>query len=347
MSVEKRLFGTTSRGEDVYIFSIENNNGVKAEIITYGATLNNLFVPDKNGEFADILIGFDDIEGHETRSANQGMTIGRFANRIAKGKFVIDGIEYEVPHNENQTCLHSDGEFSQVVWKSIIVDDNKVEFSHRSPDMTKGFPGEINVVVTYTLTDYNELIIDYNAKSDKKTVMNFTNHAYFNLGGFDSGDITGHILTVDADYFTPIDGDSIPTGELRSVKGTPFDFTSPKEIGKEIHADYEQLIKTKGYDHNFCLNKKTDNSPNIRVLEPKSGRVMEVYTDLPGVQLYCGNFLDGVEGKGGTIMNQHDGFCLETQFYPDTPNKPDFPSCIVEAGEEFRTTTTFKFLVEQ
>ena len=346
MSIEKSFYGTDSVGEDVYKYSIENINNVRAEIITYGATLTNLFVPDKNGDFADILIGFDDINGHETRSDYQGMVVGRYANRIAEGKFTIDSVEYEIPHNEGKTCLHGGGEFSHAIWKAIIVDDNKLELSYTSPDMENGFPGELKVTVTYTLTDANELVLEYRAVSSKKTIMNFTNHAYFNLGGFDAEPVTGHILQIDADFFTPIDDDSIPTGELRPVGGTPFDFREPKEIGKEIHADYDQLVGTKGYDHNFCLNKKNDRSANIRVTEPKSGRIMEVYTDLPGVQLYCGNFLDGIEGKGSTKMNQHSGFCLETQFYPDTPNHPDFPSCTFDAKKEFRTTTKFRFFTE-
>lgn len=346
MSVEKIFYGTTSVGEDVYKYIITNRNGLSAEIITYGATLDRLYVPDKDGVLDDILIGFDDISGHETRSDYQGMVVGRYANRIANGKFSIDAKEYEVTHNEGQTCLHGGGEFSHSVWRAIIVDDNKVEFSFFSPDLSCGFPGNMNVTVTYTLDDSNALSIEYSGVSDKKTVMNFTNHAYFNLGGFSSGSICDHILSIDADFFTPIDGDSIPTGELRSVENTPFDFRTPKKIGQNIHDDCEQLSLTKGYDHNFCLNKKSDNSANVTVFDEKTGRQMEMFTDLPGVQLYCGNFLDGIDGKSGTKMERHAGFCLETQVYPDSPNRQDFPKCIYDAGEEYKTKTIYKFSVK-
>ena len=347
MSVEKVLYGTTSRGEDVYKYIITNKNGLIAEVISYGATLDKLYVPDRENVLDDILIGFDDIAGHETRSDYQGMTVGRYANRICKGKFTIDGTEYEVTHNEGETCLHGGGEFSHSVWRGIIVDDNKVEFSFFSPDGANGFPGNMNVTVTYTLDDKNALSIEYSGVSDKKTIMNFTNHAYFNLGGFDSGSICDHELYIDADYFTPMDADSIPTGELKSVEGTPFDFRTPKKIGENIHDDYEQLTLARGYDHNFCLNKKDDKSANVVAYDEKSGRVMEMFTDLPGVQLYCGNFLDGIDGKEGTKMNQHAGFCLETQVYPDSPNQKDFPDCVYDAGEEYKTKTVYKFSIKE
>lgn len=343
MSITKEFYGNTADGRSVDKYIIKNSNGVSAEIITFGATLDKVFAPDKNGKFADVLIGFDDIKSHETLTANQGMTIGRYANRIAKGKFTIDGVEYEVTHNENETCLHGGDEFSHAVWNAEVIGGNSVKFTYFSPDGACGFPGNLNTSVVYTLDDENALKIDYRAVSDKKTVLNFTNHAYFNLGGYNSGDICGHILQVDADRFTPIDSDSIPTGELRNVEGTPFDFRTPKAIGKEIKADYEQLVNPRGYDHNFCINNPSIDKPCAVVVEPESGRKMEVYTDLPGVQLYCGNFLDNVPGKGGAVMNQYSGFCLETQYWPDSPNKPEFPSCTKEANEEFKTTTIFKF----
>ncbi len=347
MSVEKVFYGVTSRGDDVHKYIITNRKGAFVEVISYGATLDKIYMPDRENVLDDVLIGFSDIEGHEKRTDYQGMTVGRYANRIAKGKFTIDGTEYEVTHNEGEKCLHGGGEFSHAIWRGIIVDDNKVEFSYFSLDGSNGFPGNMSVTVTYTLDDSNALSIEYSAVSDKKTVINLTNHAYFNLGGFDSGSICDHELMIDADYFTPIDSDSIPFGEHRAVEGTPFDFRTPKKIGENIHDDYDQLIETKGYDHNFCLNKKTDNSPNVVAYDEKTGRQMEMYTDLPGVQLYCGNFLDGVEGKEGTVMNQHAGFCLETQVYPDSPNQPNFPKCVYDANEKYTTKTVYKFSVRE
>ena len=343
MSIEKIFYGKTKDGKDVDKYILKNKNGITAEILSYGGTLDKLFVPDKNGVADDILIGFDSIEDHENLTANQGVLVGRYANRICKGRFTIDGNEYEVTHNENETCLHGGDEFSHAVWAVKILSDNSLELTYESPDGTCGFPGNLKAVAVYTLTDENELRIDYTGISDKKTVMNFTNHAYFNLGGYASGSIENHILQIDADKFTPIDSDSIPTGELRSVENTPFDFRKPKAIGKEIRADYDQLINTKGYDHNFCLNTNDFSKPCATVLENETGRKMEVYTDLPGVQLYCGNFLDGVKGKNGTVMNQYAGFCLETQFWPDSPNQKNFPSCVFDKNEEFKTTTIFKF----
>lgn len=347
MSVEKVFYGTTSRGEDVYKYIITNIQGMSVEVISYGATLDKIYAPDKDGHLDDVLIGFSDIEGHENRSDYQGMTVGRYANRIAKGKFTIDGVTYEVTHNEGEKCLHGGGEFSHAIWKGIIVDDNKVEFSYFSLDGTNGFPGNMSVTVTYTLDNNNALSIEYSAVSDKKTVINLTNHAYFNLGGFSSGSICDHELMIDADFFTPIDADSIPLGGQRDVTGTPFDFRKPKKIGENIHDDYEQLNLTKGYDHNFCLNQKSDSSPNAVAYDEKTGRVMEMYTDLPGVQLYCGNFLDGVEGKEGTLMQQHAGFCLETQVYPDSPNQQNYPKCVYDANEKYTTKTVYKFSVKE
>lgn len=344
MSIEKLFYGKTKDGKNVDKYIIKNKNGISAEILTYGATLDKLFVPDKNGKAEDILIGFDNIEDHETLTANQGVTVGRYANRIAKGKFIIDNVEYEVTHNENQTCLHGGDEFSHAVWEAKQLSENSIEFSYFSADGTCGFPGNLDVKVLYTLDDENNLRIDYEAVSDKKTVMNFTNHAYFNLGGYDSGDICDHVLKIDADNFTPIDSDSIPTGEIRCVEGTPFDFREPKAIGKEIRSGYEQLVGPKGYDHNFCINSPSLDKPCATVTDPKSGRTMEVYTDLPGVQLYCGNFLDNVKGKGSSVMNQYSGFCLETQFWPDSPNQKNFTNCVFDKDEVFTTTTIFRFV---
>lgn len=340
----KNFFGTTADGRDVDIYSIRNSSETTVEILTYGAAVNSIFTADKNGDFADILVGFDTIEGHEKYSANQGVTVGRYANRIGGGCFTIDGVKYEVEKNEKgKTCLHGGDELSHAVWKALIVDDNCLEMTYTSPDGTKGFPGKVDFRVTFTLYENNSLKIDYFAVSDKKTVINMTNHAYFNLAG--SGDVLGHELMINADSFTPTDADSIPTGEIRPVEGTAFDFRSFKPIGKEIGADDEQLIMCGGYDHNFCLND--GDGPAAAAYDPSSGRTLEVYTDLLGIQLYTGNFLDGTApGKGGVKLQKHAGFCLETQFYPNTPNMPEWPQCTFGAGEKFTSTTVFKFSVK-
>ncbi|MCR4615941.1 MAG: galactose mutarotase [Clostridiales bacterium] len=346
MSITKSCFGTMPDGRQVDKYTIRNSSGAYVEIITYGATLQSVYVPDRSGRISDVLIGFDDLEGHLKYSDYQGMTVGRCANRIANGRFTIDGVEYNVVKNvDGKLCLHGNGEFSHAVWDAEIRGDNSVALTYFSADGTFGFPGNVNAQVIYTFTDDNTVLINFSATSDKKTFINLTNHAYFNLRGDSQGDILGHVLKINAGRFTVTDSDSIPTGELRSVKGTPFDFTAPKAIGRDIGADYDQLIMCKGYDHNFCLDEHDANEPVIFVTEPESGRTMEVFTNLPGVQLYCGNFLDNIPGKGGTVMNKHSGFCLETQFYPDSPNHPDFPQFILEPNVMFTTSTSFRFSV--
>ena len=339
--IKKSEFGKTSQGESVALYTIENSNGMSVDVITYGATVNSIRVPDRNGEIADVLAGFDSLEGHEKYSNYQGMTVGRYANRIADGKFTLDGEEYNLTKNEKGiTCLHGGGELSHAVWKAIITDDTSVEMSYTSPDGANGFPGKVDFTVKFTLHEDNALRIDYCAVSDKKTVINMTNHAYFNLAG--KGAILGHILKINADAFTPTDENSIPTGELRPVEGTAFDFREFKQIGKEIYADDIQLTQCRGYDHNFCLND-TD-GPAAVAYDPGSGRMMEVFTDLPGVQLYCGNFLDGTRpGKNGEALIRHCGFCLETQYFPNTPNMPAFPQCAFDAGEKYESATVFRF----
>lgn len=343
--IVRDVFGTTEKGERVDIFTIKNSSETAVDIITYGATINSIYAADKNGEFADVLCGFDTIEGHEKLSNYQGMTVGRYANRIANGEFEIDGVKYEVVKNEKGiTSLHGGGELSHAVWKAIIVDDSSLEMTYTSPDGANGFPGKVDFKVTFTLHEDNALEVKYFAVSDKKTVINMTNHAYFNLAG--KGDILNHMLKINADAYTPTDATSIPTGEIRPVEGTAFDFREFKQIGKEIHADDIQLDQCKGYDHNFCLNDGDDAA--AIAYDPESGRMMEVFTDLPGVQLYCGNFLDGTRmGKNGEPLIQHCGFCLETQYYPNTPNMPSFPQCTVDAGEKFESTTVFRFSVKK
>lgn len=342
--IVKNSFGTTAKGEAVDIFTIRNSAGTAVDILTYGATVNSIYVADKNGAFADVLSGFDTLEGHEKYSDYQGMTVGRYANRLAGGKFSIDGVEYNVEKNEKGiTCLHGGAELSTAVWKAFVVDDNAIEMNYTSPDGAMGFPGKVDFKVTFTLHEDNALKIEYFAVSDKKTVINMTNHAYFNLAG--KGDILAHELMINADAYTPIDENSIPTGEIRPVEGTPFDFRVAKPIGKDIDADDDQLAIGKGYDHNFCLNDSE--GPIATAYDPESGRFLEVFTDLCGVQLYTGNFLDGIKiGKNGNPLIKNAGFCLETQYYPNTPNMPEFPQCTVDAGEKFTSCTVFRFSVK-
>ena len=342
MSIKQSTFGYAADGTEVTKFTIKNKGGSFIELLTYGATWLSCFVPDRDGVCQDVLLGFDDMDGHLNRSNYQGQFVGRFANRIANGRFTINGETYQVVQNEaGVKSLHSNGEFSHAVFDAQIVSDNAVTFTHVSPDGTFGFPGAVTAAVTYTFTDENEVIIDYRAVSDNATLINLTNHAYFNLGGCNSGDVLGHELMIDADAFTPTTPDSIPTGEIRPVEGTPYDFRKPKPIGQDIGADYDQLVNCKGYDHNFCLN--AGDGVKARAYEPKSGRTLTMFTDQPGVQLYTGNFLDGKKGKSGCPMTQHAGFCLETQVYPDAPNHENFPQCTVQAGEEYVSRTVYKF----
>lgn len=345
MSIKKTEFGVLSDRRKIDKYILTNSSGMSASVITYGATLAEINVPDENGNFADVLVGFDDIEGFVERTDYQGVVVGPYANRIGGSSFSIDGVKYNLTANEKDvTCLHSNGEFNTAVWDAEIINDNSVKFSYVSPDGVNGFPGEIRVSVTYILTDENELKLEYSAVSDKKTFINLTNHAYFNLGGYDSGTILDHVIRIDADKITPVDEFSIPTGELMDVEGTPFDLRSGARIGDAIDYDCDQLNFTAGYDHNFCINNHDGSVKLIAdVCDPASGRVLEVYTDLPGVQFYAGNFLKGVIGKAGKPMVRRSGFCLETQYYPDSPNKPHFPSCLFDAGQEYKTTTIFKF----
>ncbi|MBR3835232.1 MAG: galactose mutarotase [Clostridia bacterium] len=341
-------YGFMPDGKEVKLYSITNDNNVTLQLINLGATLQGLYAPDKYGRVADITVGFDSLYGHLSFTDYQGKVVGRYANRIANGRFSLNGKDYQLTQNEKEkTCLHSAGEFSDAVWNAIIVDTNAVEFSYTSPEGTSGFEGNITAKVTYSLTDDNRVVIDYSAVCDKDTVMNFTNHVYFNLNGSAMSDILDHEMQMNASHYTPIDADSIPTGEIRAVEGTAFDFNTPCAIGKRIDDNDEQLILAKGYDHNFCLIHK-DGEADVTVKEKISGRKLEMFTDLPGVQLYTGNFLDGtVIGKGGMPIVKRAGFCLETQFYPDSPNQPGFPSCVFKAGEKFESTTMFRISVEE
>ena len=347
MNIEKSDFGKTKDGEAVELYTLTNKNGVVAKIATYGATLTELWVPGKDGQKANVVLGFDNLKQYQEQSPFFGATTGRIANRIAKGKFTIDGKEYQVATNNGPNHLHGGPKgFDKQIWRAEPSQTSKgpgVRFTYVSPDMDQGFPGKLNTEVTYTLTNDNEVRIDYKATTDKTTIVNLTNHSYFNLHGSGSGkDVLDHVLTLHADSYTPVDATLIPTGEIKPVKNTPFDFTTPKPIGRDI----AQTPGTpNGYDHNFVINGKPGElRPAARVSDPDTGRVMEVRTTEPGVQLYTGNFLDGkVTGNGGKPFRKHDGFCLETQHFPDSVNRPNFPSTLLKPGETYTSTTVFKF----
>lgn len=341
--MEKSLFGILEDGREIYKYSIKNANGMILELINYGAAIQGIKIPAANGEMLDVAVGFDSLEGHVKYSDYEGVTVGRYANRLHNAQFTINGQKYTVDANEKgKTCLHGGGEFSKAVWEAVADTDNSIVMSYTSPNGSCGFPGNMKTKVRFTLNDDNEICINYTAICSADTPVNLTNHTYFNLKGKAGTDVLSTELRIDADCFTPTDCDSIPTGEIRSVKGTVFDFSESKPIGRDIGEDDEQLIMCRGYDHNFCLNENA--GAVITAYEKETGITMNVFTDMPGVQLYTGNFLDGtVIGKGGAPLNKHAGFCLETQFYPDTPNQPDFPQCNIRAGEIFRSMTRYQF----
>lgn len=348
MSVIKNIYGQLN-GKTVNAFVIENAKGTKAQLIEKGATLDKFLIKSKDNSLIDIIVGFDSLEDHLTLGDYQGVIVGQYANRIKDGKFSIDGIEYNVTKNEKGiTSLHGGAEYSSALWQGEVIADNAVKFTYFSKDGAEGFPGNVQVSVIYTLSDDDSLTIDYEAVSDKKTVINLTNHAFFNLNGTGNGDILDHILQINADRYTPIDEISIPTGELPSVKGTPFDFTSPKAIGKDICEDHIQLKNGNGFDHNFCI-AGFDGSLKTAAIATgdKSGISMTVETTLPGIQLYTGNFLDGtLKGKNGIMLENRSAFCLETQVYPDSPNHPEWPTCVYDAGEKYTSKTVFSFEVK-
>lgn len=346
MSITKSVFGTTADGRQVDAFLIENKNNMKIRVITLGATLQSILVTEKSGQEIDLLLGFDDVQGFEERHDYQGMVVGPVANRISAGGLTIDGEKVRVTDNmDNGITLHSNGDYSNAVWDAVISDSDSVEFSYLSPDGKEGFPGNKKNTVKYTLTDKNEIIINFKSVSDKKTAFNITNHAYFNLKGYDNGDILDHTLYVNADAFTPMGDGSLPSGEIRPVEGTPFDFREPKTIGRDIEADYDQLHVGNGYDHNFCLNDYNGEVRLAATATAPNGVKLDCFTDMPGVQLYVGNFLSGKIGKNGVPMNRRTGFCLETQYFPNATNNENFVNCVFDAGEEMKSTTIFKVTV--
>ncbi|MBQ7689098.1 MAG: galactose mutarotase [Clostridia bacterium] len=345
MSVSREGFGFMPDGTEVYKYVIENMNGCSAHVLTLGATLQSVYAEDAAGELRDVVLGFDTVEDYLTKSNYQGATVGPYCNRIGGASVDINGKHYELTANEKGvTNLHAAGEFSYRVWRATVVDADAVEFDYVSPDGEGGFPGETKAKALFRLDAQNRLHIVYSAVSDRDTYLNMTNHAYFNLNGFGSGDILGHELCLNADAFTPVDALSIPLGGSRDVTGTPFDFRTPQAIGARIDCADEQLEMTGGYDHNFCIAGWDGTLRQCASAKGDlSGIKMNVYTTLPGVQFYAGNFLHGAEGKHGVPMTKRTGFCLETQYYPDTPHRPEFPSCLFSAGEAYSAETVFEF----
>lgn len=344
MIAKKESFGQTPDGKQVDLYTLVNTNGLTAKITNYGAILVSLEVPDRDGNLADITLGYDNLGDYIKRGAFFGATVGRFANRIGGAKFVLDGIEYQLAANNGPNHLHGGKKgFDKVLWRLEDISDEGnqavVRLSYVSEDGEEGYPGNLACSVTYTLTGDNELKINYEAETDKTTVVNLTNHSYFNLAGQGNGDVLGHVLMLNADKYTVFDEALIPTGEVQSVTGTPLDFTTPMSIGARIGQ------VGSGYDQNYVLNSGGDSLDLCAsVSEPTSGRVMEVHTTEPGVQFYTGNFLDGsLTGKEGKVYKKHYGFCLETQHFPDSPNKPEFPSVVLNPGRTFTSVTVFRF----
>lgn len=346
--MSRASFGKTSGGDDVDLFVL-SRGGIEARIITLGGALISLEVPDREGRPADVVLGYRDLAGYEADRDNLGLLVGRYGNRIAKGRFILDGVPVQLTINDGANHLHggSNG-FGRVLWTAepfTAENATGVVLTHRSPDGHEGYPGTLNAKVAYTLHDRGELTLDYEATTDRPTPVNLTHHAYFNLAGEAHGDVLGHELTIPAGRFTAVGPGLIPTGELAPVEGTPFDFRRPTRIGARIEDDHPQLHLANGYDHNFVLDGDPGAlRPAARLSEASSGRVMDIHTTEPGLQLYTGNFLDGsIVGKTGTAYGRRSALCLETQHFPDSPNHPSFPDTILRPGAIYRTRTTFTF----
>ena len=343
MALKKRSFGV--EGQEATLYTLENSKGMKAEVTNYGANLVNLFVPDKNGVVEDVVLGFDSVKGYMKSGSFFGATIGPSANRIGGAKFTIDGVEYHVDVNDGPNNLHSHMQngYHKMLWE-VEEGENSVTFTVRDTDGYMGFPGNKELSLTYTLDEENGLTLHYHAKSDKNTVMNPTNHSYFNLDGHKSGNIEDHIMMINASCYTPVVPGAIPTGEIATVKGTPMDFTSEKVVGKEIGEAMEQLLLTKGYDHNWVVDGWDGSLKHIATtIGPKSGRKMHTYSTLPGVQFYAGNCISDEPGKDGAFYTKRSGLCLETQYYPNSINTPNFPSCVFGGDKEYDSVTVYRF----
>ena len=340
--ISSRLFGHAPSGQPITLYTMTNGKGMSVSIMDYGATIVNLIVPDRNGKPGDVALGFDSIEPYFAKSPYFGATVGRYGNRIAKGTFHLDGETYHLATNNHGNSLHGGSKgFDKQMWKAepLTGASPAIRFSRTSPDGEEGYPGALNVAVTFTLTDKNELRIAYEASTDKPTVLNLTNHTYFNLACAGNDTILHHVLTIHAGKITPVDAQLIPTGKFQPVNGTPWDFRKAKAIGTDLQSTGGEPV---GYDHNYVLDR--DATEAAEVFDPASGRVMTVSTDQPGIQFYSGNFLDGtVEGKSGKAYPQYGAFCLETQHFPDSPNQAQFPSTVLRPGEVFRSTTVYAF----
>jgi aldose 1-epimerase len=350
--ISRQPFGDTQDGKSVELFTLRNKNRMEAKITNYGGIVVSLLVPDRNGNMGDVVLGYDRLDNYITDNPYFGALIGRYGNRISKGRFTLDGVDYRLAVNDGENHLHGGLKgFDKVVWDAAEAESSEgpaLHLKYVSPDGEEGYPGTLLVDVIYTLTDSNELKIEYSAVSDRPTVANLTHHSYFNLAGEGSGTILDHVLTIEADLFTPVGPGLIPTGELRSVEGTPLDFRKPTRIGERIDAGDEQMKLGGGYDHNWVLNKSTNALMQAARVEDRStGRVMEVLTTEPALQFYSGNFLTGKNvGKKGHPYVYRSGFCLETQHYPDSPNRREFPSTLLDAGKKYSSTTVYRFFHE-
>jgi len=348
VDLKPEAFQQTIKGKEVNLYKLHNKNGMVAKITNYGGKIEQLLVPDRKGHLGDVVLGYDSLDQAMNGQVSMGCVIGRYANRIGKGQFALDGQEYQLSINNGVNHLHGGTTGTRYqVFDAKQIDDQTLQLTYNFKDGEDGYPGNCMLKAVYRLTDNNELVCSYDAVTDKDTIVNFTNHAFWNLAGAGNATILNHELTLNADYFTPVDDTLITTGEIRSVKGTDFDFTTPHKIGERINGTYEQLKYGPGYDHNFVINRVSGQNMNFaaRVYEPTSGRIMEVYTTEPGIQFYSGNFLNGDKdiGKGGKHYLYRGAFCLETQHYPDSPNKKNFPSVVLQPGQWFSSTTIYRF----
>ncbi|MBI9032849.1 MAG: galactose mutarotase [Bacteroidales bacterium] len=348
--IQKNNFEESIKDQHIDLFTLRNNNGLHTQITNFGGRVVSLWTPDREGNFEDIVLGFDSIQGYfKSNEKYFGALIGRCGNRIANSKFQLYGVDYNLEKNVDEDHLHGGPNgFHNVIWNAEMLDDQTLELKYCSADMEQGYPGELNVKVVYQLTDLNELRVEYWAQTSKPTIVNLTHHSFFNLTGAGNGTINNHLIQINSDFFTAVDQRIVPNGEIRSVSGTPLDFSKLTSIGSRIDEDFDQLKFAKGYDHNWVLNSgQQELNFAARVLEPRSGRILEVYTNEPGMQFYTGNFLNGSDvGKEGKVYDYRSAFCLETQHFPDAINQQEFPSVVLNPNEEYHSICVFKFKVE-
>lgn len=347
MGITEKNFGLTSKNEETVLFTIENKNKMQIAVTNYGAALVRVIVPDKEGKLTDVVLGYDDVKGYEEGTVFFGASVGRSANRIGGASFEINGVTYQLEKNDNDNNLHSGLDFyNKRVWNVAAKTEDSVTFVLHSPNGDQGYPGTLDIEVKYTLTDDNAVKIEYHGVPDQDTIINMTNHSYFNMDGHDSGDVLSQEIQIDADYFTRANKESIPTGELTDVTGTPMDFRQKKTVGRDIEEEYEALLFGKGYDHNWVLGNKGVFAKVAEMSGKNSGITMEVYTDLPGMQLYTANFVENEKGKDGVVYQMRHAACFETQYYPDAIHKENFPGPVCRKGEAYETCTMYKFIVK-